>query len=190
MESYFFAIDNSGYESDDVVFTGWLYKFNTPEFKKINRSHYGRGTDFKQDIVENVTNNRYIPTSGNCFIKCINYFTKKDYTEEILTFFRAEQKRANVRTSTRVRPFCINYNINVGCYDGFRVCPRSITQRNVALKKHNNHFCLIRKSIGVSSDKAIKELEVNFKVVDSVISDKHVKFILITNMNLKKFNLN
>ena len=32
-ESYNTAIDNSGYDSDDVIFTGWLYKLNTPEFK-------------------------------------------------------------------------------------------------------------------------------------------------------------
>ena len=76
-ESYINAIDNSGYDSEDVVFTGWLYKLNTLEFKKVNRSQYGRGTDFKQDIVEYIGNNCYIPTSGNCFIKCINYFTKK-----------------------------------------------------------------------------------------------------------------
>ena len=73
-ESYINAIDNSGYDSEDVIFTGWLYKLNTLEFKKVNRSQYGRGTDFKQDIVEYIGNNCYIPTSGNCFIKCINYF--------------------------------------------------------------------------------------------------------------------
>ena len=34
-ENYINAIDNSGYDSDDVIFTGWLYKLNTPEFKKL-----------------------------------------------------------------------------------------------------------------------------------------------------------
>ena len=174
-ESYINAIDNSGYDSEDVVFTGWLYKLNTPEFKKVNRSQYGRGTDFKQDIVEYIGNNCYIPTSGNCFIKCINYFTKKDYTEEFLTFIRTEQRRSNVMTAARIQPFCRNHNIVIGCYDGFRVCPRNIAQRNIALKIHNNHFCLIWKSNGVSFEKAIKELKDNFRVVDNVISDKHVK---------------
>ena len=145
-ESYINAIDNKGYDSEDVIFTGWLYKLNTPEFKKVNRSQYGTGTDFKQDIVEYIGNNCYIPTSGNCFIKCINYFTKKDYTDEFLTFIRTEQRRSNVMTSARVQPFCRKHNINIGCYDGFRVCPRNITQRNIALKIDNNHFCLIWKS--------------------------------------------
>ena len=31
-ESYINAIDSSGYDSEDVIFTGWLYKLNTPEF--------------------------------------------------------------------------------------------------------------------------------------------------------------
>ena len=64
-ESYNTAMDNNGYDSDDVIFTGWLYKLNTLEFKKANRSPYGRGTDFKQDIVEYIGNNCYIPTSKN-----------------------------------------------------------------------------------------------------------------------------
>ena len=178
-ESYINAIDNSGYDSEDVIFTGWLYKLNTPEFNKVNRSQYGRGTDFKQDIVEYIGDNCYIPTSGNCFIKCINRFTKKDYTEEFLTFIRTEQRRSNVMTSARVQPFCRKHNINIGCYDGIRVCPRKCPRkRHTALKIHNNLFCLIWKSDGVSFDKAIKELKDNFKVIDNVISDKHVKSYL------------
>ena len=78
-------------------------------------------------------------------------------------------------TSARIQPFCRKHNINKGCYDEFRVCPRNITQGNTELKIHNNHFCLIWKSDGVSFDKAMKELKNNFKVVYNVISDKHVK---------------
>ena len=157
-ESYNNAIDNSGYDSEDVIFTGWLYKLNTPEFKKVNRSQYGRCTDFKQDIVEYIGNNCYIPTSGNCFIKCINSFTKKHYTEEFLTFIRTEPRRSNVMTSARVQPFCRKDNVNIGCYDGFRVCHRNITQKNTPLKIHNNHFCLIWKTNGITFDRAIKEI--------------------------------
>ena len=78
-------------------------------------------------------------------------------------------------TSNRVQPFCRKHNINIGCYNGFRVCPRNIKQRNIALDIHKNHFCLIRKPDGVSFDKAIKNLKDNFKLVDNVISDKHIK---------------
>ena len=121
-----------------------------------------------------------------CFIKCINYFTKKDYTEEFLTFIRSEQRRSNVMTSARIQPFCKKYNINIGVFDGIRINPRNLTQRNTSLFIYINHFCLIWKSNGISFEKAITELKDNFKVVDNVISDKHVKGFIKYEYNPKK----
>ena len=40
---------------------------------------------------------------------------------------------------------------------------------------YKNNFCLIWKPDGISFDKAIKEIKDNFKVVDNVASDEHVK---------------
>ena len=60
-------------------------------------------------------------------------------------------------TSARIQPLCRKYNINIGCFDGTRTSSRNITQRSTALKIHDNQFCLIWKSDGVSFDKAIKE---------------------------------
>ena len=57
-ESYINAIDNGGYDSGHVSSTRWLYILNTPEFKKVNRSQNARGTDFKEDVVEYINNNR------------------------------------------------------------------------------------------------------------------------------------
>ena len=74
-ETYFNAIDNGGYDSD-VIFTGWWYKLNTPEFNNFNRSEHGEGTKYMQDIVEYHGQNCYIPTSGMCLKKCINHFKK------------------------------------------------------------------------------------------------------------------
>ena len=68
----------------------------------------------KSDIVEYTTNIYCIPTSGNCFIKCIKYITGEDYTEELSTFFRTEQRRSNVMTSARIQPFCRKNNIKIG----------------------------------------------------------------------------
>ena len=31
-ESYIIAMDNSSYHTEDVIFTGWFNKLNTPEF--------------------------------------------------------------------------------------------------------------------------------------------------------------
>ena len=141
-ESYINAKDVD-YDSHDVTFTGYVYKINTPHFKVVKRSAYGKGTNYMQEIVEYHGQNCYIPTSGMCFIKCITYFTKKDYTEEFLIFIRTEQRRSNVMTSARIQPFCKKYNINIGCFDGARINPRNITQRDTSLFIYNNHFCLI-----------------------------------------------
>ena len=43
-----------------------------------------------------------------CSIKCINYFTKQDYTEEFRVFIRNEKYRSGVKTSARIEPFCKN----------------------------------------------------------------------------------
>ena len=75
-------------------------------------------------------------------------------------------------TCARGQPFCRKYNINIGYYDGFRICPRNVTQKIIAFKKHNNNFCSIWKSFDNSFNKAIEELKNNFKVVDNVIFDK------------------
>ena len=80
-ETYINAIDVD-YDSEDVTFTGYVYKLKTPQFNVVKGSAYGKGTNYMQEIVEYHRQNCYIPTSGKCFIKCINYFTKKDYTDE------------------------------------------------------------------------------------------------------------
>ena len=110
-EAYTNAIDNGRYDSEDVIFTGWLYKLNIAGFNKVNRSQYASGTAFEQDIDQYIGNNCYIPTSGNCFIKCIIYFTKKGYTQEFSTFIRTEQRRSKVMTSARIQPSCRKFNI-------------------------------------------------------------------------------
>ena len=55
-------------------------------------------------------------------------------------------------TSARIQPVCRKYNINIGCFDGTRINPRNLTQRDTALKIHENVFCLNWKSNGVSFD--------------------------------------
>ena len=124
-ESYINAIDVD-YDSEDVTFTGYIYKLNTPQFKFVERSAYDKGINYMQAIVEYNGRNCYIPTSGHCFIKCINYFTRKDYTEEFLNFIRSVQRRSNEMTSTRIQPLCRKYNINIGCFDGTGINPRNL----------------------------------------------------------------
>ena len=41
-EAYIKAIDED-YDADDCIFNGYIYKFDTPQFNKVNRSQYGNG---------------------------------------------------------------------------------------------------------------------------------------------------
>ena len=78
-------------------------------------------------------------------------------------------------TSARIQPFCKNYLINIGCFDGMRISLRIMTHRNISLFIYNNHFCLIWKSNGISFNQEIEELKINFQVFSNDISDNHLK---------------
>ena len=77
-------------------------------------------------------------------------------------------------TKARIQPFCRANNINLGYFDGTRVLPRSVTDRDNALLLYNNHFCLIWKSEKVSFKHGNKELKDNFKSVDNFITEENV----------------
>ena len=155
-ESYINAIDE-GYDAEDAIFNGYIHKINTPQFNKVNRYQYGNGCDFKHEIIEYQGKNCFIPTKGDCFIKCINFLTGQDYKQQYLDSIRSEQRRSKIMTKARIQPICIANNINLGYYDGERVFPRLVTDRNNALFLYNNHYCLIWRSGGVRIFQAIKE---------------------------------
>ena len=50
-ESYINAIDTD-YNSEDVIFTGYVYKLNAPQFKVVGRNTYDKGTNYMKKIVE------------------------------------------------------------------------------------------------------------------------------------------
>ena len=120
--SYINFIDE-GYDADDCIFNGYIYKLDTPQFNKINRSQYGSGCDFKHEIIEYRGNNCFIPTKGYCFITRVNFLTGQDYKQQYLDFIRNEKRRSNIMTKARIQPSCRANNINLGYYDGDGVFP-------------------------------------------------------------------
>ena len=86
----------------------------------------------------------------------------------------------------RIQPFCRANKTNLGYWDGVRVFPRSVTERDNALLLYNNHFCLIWKSEGVSFNQAVKKLKDNFKGVDIYITEENVNSHLNTYTLLEK----
>ena len=77
-------------------------------------------------------------------------------------------------TEARIQPFYRANNNNIGHFDGIRVFPRTVTERNIALHLNNSHFCLRWKSEKVSFNQAIKELKQNFEIVDNFIAEENV----------------
>ena len=80
-ENYINSIDE-GYDADDSIFNGYIYKINTPKFNKVKRSDFGNGCDFEHEIIEYRGNNCFIPTKGYCFVNCNNFLTGQDYKDK------------------------------------------------------------------------------------------------------------
>ena len=88
-EVYNNSIDE-GYDAEDAIFNGYIYKIKTPQFNLGNRSQYGNGCDFKHEIIEYRGKNCIIPTKGYCFAECVNFITGEDYKRQNLDFIRNE----------------------------------------------------------------------------------------------------
>ena len=172
-EAYINAIDQD-YDSEDAIFNGYIHKLNTPQFNRVNISQYGNGCSFDKIIIEYRGNNCYIPTKGYCFVKCINYLTGHDYKQDYLNFIRNEKRRSNNMTMARIQPCLRKLGIDLCYFNGERVFPRTVTNRDTALYLYNNHFCLIWKSQGVKFNEAIQELKINFKIDDKYITEENV----------------
>ena len=115
-EAYINNIDE-GYDAKDAIFKGYIQKIDAPPFKKVSRSQYRNGCDFKHEIIEYRGNNCFIPTKGYCFVKCIIFLTGQDYKQQYLDFFRSEQRRSIIMTKAKIQPICRANNINLGYYE-------------------------------------------------------------------------
>ena len=172
-EEFIISIDD-GYDAEDSIFNGYIYKINTPLFNLVNRSQYRNGCDFKHKIIDYQGNSCFIPRKGYSFIKCINILTGGDYKQQYLDFIRNEKRISKIMVSARIQPCLRKLGVNLGYYNGKEICPTTITNRNISLFLSNNHFCLIWKPEGVSFNQAIKELKDNFKIVDNYITEEKV----------------
>ena len=63
------------YDADDSIFNGYTYQSISFKFNKINRSEYGKGTNYNQNFHEVFVGKRYTPTSGYRFIECNKFLT-------------------------------------------------------------------------------------------------------------------
>ena len=189
-ENYIFSLVEIVYEIDDSIFTECIYKLETPVFNLVNRSGYGKTTDYKRVIFEVIADNCYMLTSKYRFIKCIIFSTGKNFKQKFLEFIRNQLRRTHVLTQARIQAFVWSDSINIDYHIGKDLFPRSFTERKRALSLYNNYFCLIRESECVIFKKAVKEIKSNFKVVDNYIKIDILLVFLNIHTNLKKWKTN
>ena len=163
-------------ESVPINFTGIVSKY-TKSFNRISSSYYGTGCDSFKKFVEYRGVLCYIPEQNDCFRKCIEFITKKDFSEQYRKFIKDSKRSKNIMTSARIQPFCKKHNINLVVYNKNqqKILPLSITQRKVCLFIHENHFCLNWKTNNTTFSNAIKELKDNFKYESNQISNNILK---------------
>ena len=170
---------NDHYDGDEVQSIDDHYdgdaiqsiEFDMPEFKTVKRSNYGKGTNCLADIEEYHGSNCFMPTGNNCFLKCINYLTGKDYKKEYFDFIANEDRRKNVMTTARVQPFDTQHGIDIGIFNGKQIKPESVKERRKCLYLYKNHFCVIW---GDSFSKAVKEVEANFIFINTEVAESKV----------------
>ena len=160
-----------------IYYTGNIYRY-FKNYKKVNRSDYGRGANEFNNILEYQGNNCYIRNGNGCFLKCINYIFDKDFSLEYFEFIKSYKRRPNVMSRCRIPEFCERYKINIGIYDlnSKRILPQSVKQKNICVYIHKNHYCVIwKKNRKDSLLNGVKEIENNFRYVKNQINENNLK---------------
>ena len=131
-----------------IYYTGYIYRYFR-NFKRVTRSDNGRGANELSNILEYEGINCYIPSGNGCFLKCINYIFKKDFSAEYFEFIQSYKRRPNVMARCRVPELCERYKIDIGIYDdkSKRILPRSVNQRDNCIYIHKNHYCVTGRKI-------------------------------------------
>ena len=147
-------------------------------YKKVNRSEYGRGAYEFNNILEYEEENCYIPSGNGCFLKCINYIFDKDFSIEYFEFIKSYKRRPNVMSRCRIPEFCERYKIDIGIYDlnSKRILPRTVKQKNICVYIHKNQYCMIwKKNRKDSLLNGVEEKENNFRYVKIKINENNLK---------------
>ena len=71
-----------------IYYTGNIYRY-FKNYKKVTRSEHGRGANEFNNILEYKGTNCYIPNGNGCFLKCINFIFKKDFSTEYFEFIQS-----------------------------------------------------------------------------------------------------
>ena len=160
-----------------IYYTGNIYRY-FKNFKRVKRSEHGRGANEFNNILEYEGLNCYIPSGNGCFLKCINYIFKKDFSNEYFEFIKSYKRRSNVMTRCRIPEFCKRYKIDIGIYDlnNKRILPQTVKQKNICVHIHKNHYCVIwKKNRKDSLLNGVDEIDKNLKYIKNKINEDNLK---------------
>ena len=160
-----------------IYYTGSIYRYFR-NFKRVNRSEYGRGANEFNNILEYEGKNCYIPSGNGCFLKCINNIFDKDFSIEFFEFIKSYKRRTNVMARCRIPEFCKRYKIDIGIYDlnSKRILPWTVKQKNICVHIHKNHYSVIwKKNREDFLLNGLQEIKNNFKYVKNIINENNLK---------------
>ena len=160
-----------------IYYTGNIYRY-FKNYKNVTRSEHGRGANEFNNILEYKGNNCYIPSGNGCFLKCINFIFKKDFSIEYFEFIKSYKRRTNVMTQSRIPEFCKRNKLDIGIYNvnNRRILPQTVKQKNICVHIHKNHYCVIwKKNRKDSLLNGVNEIERNFKYVKNKINENNLK---------------
>ena len=160
-----------------IYYTGNIYRYFR-KFKRVTRSEHGRGANEFNNILEYEGEICFILSGNGCFLKCINYIFKKDFSTEYFEFIQSYKRRTNIMTRCRIPEFCKRYKIDIGIYNlnSERILLWSVKQKNICVHIHNNHYCVIwKKNRKDSLLNGVNEIEKNFNYVKNKINENNLK---------------
>ena len=99
-----------------IYYTGIIYRYFI-NFKRVTRSDHGRSANEFNKILEYEGHNYYIASGNGCFLNCINFFFKKDFSMEYFEPIPSYKRRPNVMARCRIPKFYERYKIGIGIYD-------------------------------------------------------------------------
>ena len=159
-------LDNND-DHPSIHYTGNIYRYFR-NVKQVNRSNHGEGANEFNNFLEYEGENCYIPNGSGCFLKRINYISKKDFCMEYFEFIKSYKRRTNVLSCCIIPELTEKYKVDVGIYDpkSKRILPRSVRQRNKCLYISKTHYCVIWKNTTkIVLLNGVEEIDKNFEYI-------------------------
>ena len=135
-------------EHPNLYYNGDVFRYSE-SFRGVNWAENGRQADEFINFLKWEGVNCYIPSGKRCFLQCIEYMFRKDFTFKYSGFIRSFKRRTNVLTRWRIQEFCERNEKDTGIYDlkSKRILFRFVKRRDVCLYIQKNHYCVIWKKI-------------------------------------------